>query len=371
MSAAMEHAPATHQPSASRPRAKSSAFSFHSDKSRDNPSSPGKSSKHERKISESEKRKTHYDPNTKANPNAAMNEIQPIAAALEKPTLQSLRSFQHSDSAGNVIVDPDLSNPTRSRWERPLDTIRSFEAAIDGEYKRRAQTVRGDQSEVMSGYGSRRSSYYGGGGGHDQNRYSQASNYPHNRQSGRDSYDAYGGGGPVGGAQRMRYGGRMQSDPGWNRGAANNVYPSNGYQPSRDTVNTNGSNGSHSDGLYSNEPGSENSSIERGVPVRSPQHDNGDQYGYSGNNRGPIMEEYGQQGPSQQQQGGYFPSPQQQNNNVPPPPPKHSTPSAPIKLGSSGPSATGAGAEAERPPLVSKDTDDKRKSWFKKRFSKN
>lgn len=29
-----------------------------------------------------------------------------------------------------TIVEPDLTNPTRHRWERPLDTIRGFEAAI-------------------------------------------------------------------------------------------------------------------------------------------------------------------------------------------------------------------------------------------------
>lgn len=34
------------------------------------------------------------------------------------------------------IADPDRSNPTRSRWERPLDTIRAFEEAIDGKYSR-------------------------------------------------------------------------------------------------------------------------------------------------------------------------------------------------------------------------------------------
>lgn len=28
------------------------------------------------------------------------------------------------------VVEPDLTNPTRHRWERPLDTIRGFEAAI-------------------------------------------------------------------------------------------------------------------------------------------------------------------------------------------------------------------------------------------------
>jgi hypothetical protein len=38
----------------------------------------------------------------------------------------------------NITADPDKSNPTRSRWERPLDTIRSFEAAIDGGYSRKS-----------------------------------------------------------------------------------------------------------------------------------------------------------------------------------------------------------------------------------------
>lgn len=35
------------------------------------------------------------------------------------------------------VADPDLSNPTRPRFERPLDTIRAFEAAIDGSYHSR------------------------------------------------------------------------------------------------------------------------------------------------------------------------------------------------------------------------------------------
>jgi hypothetical protein len=45
-------------------------------------------------------------------------------------------------------ADPDLSNPTRPRWERPLDTIRSFEAAIDKEYKRRSQLIRSGTSHI-------------------------------------------------------------------------------------------------------------------------------------------------------------------------------------------------------------------------------
>lgn len=170
----------------------------------------------------------------------------------------------------------------------------------------------------MSGYGSRRSSYYGGGGGYnDQNRFSTASGYFPQRQTQRDSYaDGYGQGGPVGGPPRLRYGNRMQSDPGWNtRQSQQGVYPMNGYQQSRDTVNTNGSNGSHSDGPYSNDPSnSENSSIERGIPVQPPQQDMGSQYGFNGFGRGPIMEEYAQ-GPPPPAHG--MPS---QNGMAPPPP---------------------------------------------------
>lgn len=79
MSAAMD----SHQgrPEQGRARAKSSAFSFRSQGSEDNNASNSASkspkSKHSRKESDSERRKTHYDPTTKANPNAAMNEAQP------------------------------------------------------------------------------------------------------------------------------------------------------------------------------------------------------------------------------------------------------------------------------------------------------
>ncbi|BCS21490.1 DUF2406 domain-containing protein [Aspergillus puulaauensis] len=42
-----------------------------------------------------------------------------------------LSGIQHVDRQGKVISDPDRSNPTRPRLERPLDTIRGFEAAIN------------------------------------------------------------------------------------------------------------------------------------------------------------------------------------------------------------------------------------------------
>jgi hypothetical protein len=59
-------------------------------------------------------------------------------------------------------ADPDKSNPTRSRWERPLDTIRSFEAAIDGQYSSRRSMLRSDSESVAWG-NNRRNSYYAGG----------------------------------------------------------------------------------------------------------------------------------------------------------------------------------------------------------------
>ena len=66
------------RPEQGRARAKSGAFSFRSQNSEDtNPHSKSPKTKHSRKESDSERRKTHYDPTTKANPNAAMNEAQP------------------------------------------------------------------------------------------------------------------------------------------------------------------------------------------------------------------------------------------------------------------------------------------------------
>ncbi|KAJ5449438.1 uncharacterized protein N7458_005887 [Penicillium daleae] len=74
---------------------------------------------------------------SKSDPNAALYEAQPMAVNAELGTRDtfSLRSMQHKDRDGKVITDPDLSNPTRNRLERPLDTIRGFEAAIESHRK--------------------------------------------------------------------------------------------------------------------------------------------------------------------------------------------------------------------------------------------
>lgn len=49
----------------------------------------------------------------------------------------SLYAIQHKDYSGNPITDPDLSNPTRHRYERPLDTIRAFEASAEESFRLR------------------------------------------------------------------------------------------------------------------------------------------------------------------------------------------------------------------------------------------
>lgn len=68
----------------------------------------------------------------KADPNIALYEDQPVALmSRSSSNTFSLRSMQHKDREGNIITDPDLSNPTRHRFERPLDTIRGFHKAIE------------------------------------------------------------------------------------------------------------------------------------------------------------------------------------------------------------------------------------------------
>jgi len=164
-------------------------------------------------------------------------------------------------------------------------------------------------------------------------------------------------GGPVGGPPRTRNN-RMQSDPAWNRhNQGNGVYPSHGYQQSRDTVNTNGSNGSHSDPYT--EPGSDNSSVERATPVGRPD---AEQYGFQGFGGGPILEEY----PAPQNMGYPVQPPNGANGyGAPPPVPAKAQP---IKLGQS----SGAPSASEgRPDVLQRQNTDKRRSWFKRRFSKD
>ncbi|CUM56061.1 uncharacterized protein AC631_01450 [Debaryomyces fabryi] len=79
---------------------------------------------------------------------SAVNEAQPFEQAAEhdqrRPSYLSQESSELKDIFGNSIRQADISNPTRSRNERPLDTIRTFEYAITGDptYRDQMETQR-------------------------------------------------------------------------------------------------------------------------------------------------------------------------------------------------------------------------------------
>ncbi|KAK9247646.1 hypothetical protein V1506DRAFT_531768 [Lipomyces tetrasporus] len=74
----------------------------------------------------------------------AMREEQPFeVSASNLGEHSSVSPEMHMrDMFGNVIADPDKSNPTRSRGERPLDTIRGFEYAATGDKYLKEQIFR-------------------------------------------------------------------------------------------------------------------------------------------------------------------------------------------------------------------------------------
>ncbi|EPE29675.1 hypothetical protein GLAREA_00835 [Glarea lozoyensis ATCC 20868] len=353
------------RPGQQRPRAKS-GFSFHSHKS------SGSADNGKLKLVESHGEKEANRLHSKADPSMALSEAEPSEIANDfRSSLQSIRGIQHRDSQGIPIADPDRSNPTRNRWERPLDTIRAFEAAIDGNYRK--SYIHSDSSDIQSNY-NRRSSYYGGTqvSHDDRPRYipnagrsmsytpRPESTYGYNRP-GRESYYGSGDGTPYNAAgpsngyypNRARYP-RTASEPQFNNG----VYPSPGNQQSYETVTT--ASGSGSDPIgYSTDPSSENSSVDRiapQVPIKEPQ----ETYGFNGFGTTPQFAPQangmnGQRGPH-----GYV---EQQG---PPPPRKlgKSSPSQPMKLGDTS-------GNVGPPPTQRPDVGEKRKSWFGKRFSKS
>ncbi|KAK5698267.1 hypothetical protein LTR97_007228 [Elasticomyces elasticus] len=255
-------------------RTRSRGISFRSDKS---VGSKGKADHNAESPEEKGRRDSIFKNSNKANPNAALNELTPgvseegpraviadlpiqkVLNLTEQSTLTSLRDSQHKDVNGNPIVDPDLSNPTRPRLERPLDTIRSFEKAIDNGYKRRSSYM-ASQSFDQNGQTlpSRRSSYMGQDGGPSPGRHSAAGGGYYGE---RNSHHL--------GQQRQRYGNRVASE-----GAIPNQprpYGQHSYQQSGDTVNTGVTNGSDSTGPWANstDPSSENSSIDKNLAAQN------------------------------------------------------------------------------------------------------
>jgi hypothetical protein len=175
-------------------------------------------------------------------------------------------------------------------------------------------------------------------------------------------YNSYDNAGPSNGyhPNRARYP-RTAPEPQFNHGQG--VYPAPGNQASYETVTTaSGSGTSGEPAGYSTDPSSENSSVDRVAPL--PPKEPVNTYGFNGFGNSPqflppgsgLNEQYRNNGSNgvQRQPNGY------QNQAPPPLPRKESVgPRVPTKLGKTS-------GNAQR-PLV----QEKRKSWFGKRFSKS
>ncbi|KAM0332129.1 hypothetical protein ACHAQA_002401 [Verticillium albo-atrum] len=350
---------------------KSRTFSFQSGKSHRSSGSHPKYDETHETSAEKESHRLH----SKADPTMAISEAEPAAVqAMTKSSLAPLRAIQHRDSYGNSIAEPDRSNPTRSRWERPLDTIRSFEAAIDGGYSRKSM-IRSD-SESVPQFG-RRSSYYAGNNGarFPQDSYyggrpgsmrpeSTHMDYNNHNRSGYFDHSQNGGQGGYGPGPSRQRTSRMMSEPmnGYGRGAQQ-VYPRSHKDRSYETVTTAAGSGHSEQAGYQTDPtSSDNSSIERVSPAKRAEPVN--DYGIGFN-----------------QQGAYKPA--AFNNfasgangagptgaNYQPAPLTNPTPMAQPPV----PQKNGGGMLRKQSTQQSTqqrpDVGEKRKSWFSRRFSK-
>lgn len=351
-----------HQQQAAHPPAhgKHRSLSFHSERSH---KSAGSKDLHETHA-EKESRRLH----TKADPTLAMNEAEPsaIAAMKTEPLSAPLRSLQHKDNLGNVIAEPDKSNPTRHRWERPLDTIRSFEAAIDGGYARRSMYRSDTDSSAQL---TRRSSYHPG----QQPRFPHDSYYGGRPQSlrpestyhgttnpgtARNSYyegqgfqPGYNSGhGPFPGRQRTS---RMHSEPHYPHHGRENVYPLPHKDRSYETVTSAAGSGNSEPAGYQTDPtSSDNSSIDRPSPDK----------------RSEPVNDYGIGFSQQQHQAQSFSVGLPQKSKHPLP----SIPAGSVPQTSSNTLQKKVSVLRRQPSQApSVETSDKRKSWFSRRFSKN
>ncbi|KAI1739274.1 hypothetical protein F4680DRAFT_141480 [Xylaria scruposa] len=350
-------APDPQQQQHSRIRPKSRAFSFRSDKSQKSANGPA----HKLDLTETSAEKEAKRLHSKADPRMALNEREPAMEAQTVSERPALRSIQHRDTLGNLIADPDRSNPTRSRWERPLDTIRGFEAAIDGGYNRKSFYK--PETESVAGW-NRRSSYYGNNGRPPQDSWNGASR-PNRTDSGmfdprqsvmvansRDSYYENFDGGPYGNGvpgmgARNKYS-RNQSEP-YLSGRERNVYPIPNNHRSYETVASGSGTGSMGEPVgYQTDPtSSENSSIDRRSPPKrqEPVNDYGISFGQSPSYQAPGL------------------GLGRGRAELPPPLPHKDAASV---LTKSSRAVASNGASQERPGM-----GEKRKSWLMRRFSKN
>ncbi|CAK7267221.1 hypothetical protein SEPCBS119000_002436 [Sporothrix epigloea] len=371
-------------------RPKSRSFSFRSDRSQ---KSAGLASQKLEPETHDEKEAKRL--HSKADPTLAIFEAEPSAvAATVKSSLAPLRSIVHKDNNGNPIAEPDKSNPTRYRWERPLDTIRSFEAAIDGGYTRQnaysndneqgnfsrrgsyfTQSNNSARYPQDSYYGRPQSHMYTSASAHDlrQNMHARGDNY--HDQGG---YNNNGGGYGYGNGSRQRYS-RIQSDSqihshmGQMNGS-NNVYPISSNHRSYETVASGaGSSGTSGEpaGYLTDPTSSDNSSIER---RQSPSKLNMMGQGYQGFS-GPQNGGYSNGGYSNYNGGvpkRVSPSAQLSSSSMRLQPPSNQMGQMQSRVSS--PSTSGVITKkpiaSSQQPAQKPTVPEKRKSWLSKRFSR-
>ncbi|KAF4510511.1 hypothetical protein G6O67_002391 [Ophiocordyceps sinensis] len=336
-----------------RPQTKPRSFSVRSEKSRRS-AATSSDSPHESKGLQS-----------KADPSLAINEAEPSTMAMMEVTSHvPLRSMQHKDTWGNPITDPDKSNPTRNRWERPLDTIRGFEAAIDGGYSRKS-LIHSETQNSLSG------SQQGGPRPSNQPRFPQDGFYSNRapsvrteapyggtaRNSYHESRQAHGGGG--GGGHNNGYGRPLPRDRGQRMhpdqqaqtyGQEQNVYPMPHKDRSYETVTSAGGN-SDPNGYQTDPTSSDNSSVDHRAAPAKRQAPNDYGIGFSQSQPDFAVSDGG-------------------NGHL-----NHALPSPPAEAGhfnnglNGQPKQTSALSRQVTPPQ--QDGPEKRKSWFSRRFSKD
>ncbi|KAK3341742.1 hypothetical protein B0T25DRAFT_464766 [Lasiosphaeria hispida] len=383
------HPPVTQQRTATQTR-KPRSFSFRSDKSHGSNGNNSVSQKQDLHETSAEKEAKRL--HSKADPTLAMNEAEPAeVAATGKSSLAPLRSIQHKDAFGNPIADPDRSNPTRSRWERPLDTIRSFEAAIDGGYPGSRRSILRSDSESVALGNNRRSSYYGDGSGgrfsHDSYYGSRPPSMMYGGQGDGSQHDLRQGGrrdtfhdqqhhgpgpshtpGPRGPPMRgyLRTGSEPQFAPPQRQLNPNEYAIPNNHRSYETVTTASGSGTSAEPSGYQTDPtSSDNSSVERmqAVPKRQPEpiNDYGIGFTQPATYQPPpfVMGMGGGRGGAQQQEASGALNYNNGRGPAPPPVPQKG-PTMIIRK----PSA--ADHVQQRPAAP-----EKRKSWFARRFSKN
>ncbi|KAG5952266.1 hypothetical protein E4U53_001281 [Claviceps sorghi] len=350
-------------------QAKPRSYSIHSQKTH-----RSSGSKHD--FYETHEEKEAKRLHSKADPTLAINEAEPsmVAAMKSDNTKVSIRSMQHRDPWGNPIADPDKSNPTRNRWERPLDTIRSFEAAIDGGYQRKS-LYRADTDSAATW--NRRNSYnplsqprfpqdhYYGSRPVSYRAESQPvvptpgiarASYYDTQNAGAGNYDR-----AIGNRRISRdRGPKSTSDPHYQvYGREQGVYPMPHKDRSYETVTSAAPSG-HSDpaGYQTDPTSSDNSSIDRISPEK--RHEPTNDYGIG------FSQPQGYEVPS------FTVSNSSRNHALPPPPPPHDATQSTAR-----PTTSRKGSLLRRQPTQNNDAintnnnSDKRKSWFGRRFSRS